>query len=93
MFRMNMSPTFLESKKKIKQETSSAWYLLHAGSLHLAYSSTMKMKAICSSETSVDFNGLRGVISKKIKYARVGHKTGPCTATIDDLLCILYPRR
>jgi hypothetical protein len=22
------------------------------------------------------------------RYARVGHKTGPCTATIDDLLCI-----
>jgi hypothetical protein len=31
-----------------------------------AYSSTLKMEAICSSETSVDVNGLHGVISQKI---------------------------
>jgi hypothetical protein len=41
-----------------------------AGSKHsscLAYSSTMKMEPICSSESSVDFNGLHGVISQKIE--------------------------
>jgi hypothetical protein len=32
-----------------------------------AYSSTLKMEAIYSSETSVDFNGLHGVTSQKIK--------------------------
>jgi hypothetical protein len=25
------------------------------------------------------------------RYTRVGHKTGPSTATIDDLLCIKRP--
>jgi hypothetical protein len=32
-----------------------------------AYSSTLKIEAIYPSETSVDFNGLHGVISQKIE--------------------------
>jgi hypothetical protein len=34
----------------------------------LAYSSTLKMEAICSSETSVDLYGLQGVISQKTEH-------------------------
>jgi hypothetical protein len=45
--------------------------LLYAG--FLAYSSTMKMEATCSSETSFDSYGLHGVISWKIKV-----KLYPC---------------
>jgi hypothetical protein len=33
----------------------------------LAYSSTVKLEAICPSEMSVDFNCLHSVISKKIE--------------------------
>jgi hypothetical protein len=33
----------------------------------LAYYSTLKIEAICSYETSVDFNGLHGVITQKTK--------------------------
>jgi hypothetical protein len=36
-------------EERAKQERSCTWYLLHAGFLHLAYSSTLKMEAMCSS--------------------------------------------
>jgi hypothetical protein len=46
-----------------EQNQSSAYYLLHAD--YLAYSSGLKIGATCSSETSVDFNGVIGVTSKE----------------------------
>jgi hypothetical protein len=45
--------------------SSLAWYLLQADSC-LVYS-TLKMEAMCSSETRLTFNGLHGGISQKIE--------------------------
>jgi hypothetical protein len=46
----------------------------------LAYSSTLKMEASCSSETSLTFNGLHGIISQEIELSittavRTSHPT------------------
>jgi hypothetical protein len=47
----------LQGKKILKRRTSSLQTPTHSGSL-LEYFSTLKMEAICSSETSVDFENI-----------------------------------
>jgi hypothetical protein len=47
--------------------------MLHALTLisRASYSSTLKMEAISSSETSIDFNRLHGVISQRIELFKL----------------------
>jgi hypothetical protein len=47
--------------------THSAWYLLHAGFLFGLFCD-LKMEAILSAETFVDFNGLHGVIFQTTEF-------------------------
>jgi hypothetical protein len=55
----------------------------------LAYSSTLKMEATCFSETSVDFQGLHGVIFQKIElFITTAVRTSNHTRSTLD--CLLY---
>lgn len=59
----NMSPP--PSGRRISQERFAVCFTLVA---FLAYSSTLEMDAILSSEMSVDFKGLHGIISQKKQF-------------------------
>jgi hypothetical protein len=80
---------------KCKKRISNARYVLH---FFLGYSSTLKMEATCSSETSVHLNALHTVTTQKIevflttavKTSRPRTKLSVLYGEEEQKLCDLY---
>jgi hypothetical protein len=64
MFRSNKTPPSLRSMDKRRKKP--AWSLSALLAACVAYSSTLKMKAVCSSEISVDFRRTTLLVSQTI---------------------------
>jgi hypothetical protein len=62
-----MSPPYSGSKKNARNQRESWLCRLLSHCFLTHYYSILKMEATCSPETSLTFNGLRGIISQKIE--------------------------